>query len=66
MGWGKGGGVGGGKGGGTLGGPWGGDWGSWVVGGEWLDPWSLLALLIPLKGSLLWILTYMDPQDPIL
>ena len=43
----------------------------WALGrglgvGGWLDPWSLLALLIPLKGSLLWILTYMDPQDPIL
>ena len=34
--------------------------------GVWPDPWSLLVLWIPLKGSLLWILTYMDPQDPIL
>ena len=39
---------------------------------SWLDPWSLLALLIPIGSILyilymdcLWILTYMDPQDPV-
>ena len=41
-------------------------WQGWGVGGQRLDPWSLLALLIRLQGSLLWVVTYMDPQDPIL
>ena len=43
---------------GALGEPWGGVWGVGGVGGGWLDPWSLLALLIPI-GSILYIL-YMD------
>ena len=60
VGWGKRrGGVGewGGVGPGALGRPWGGGWGGWGVGGGWLDPWSLLALLIPI-GSILYILYY--------
>ena len=35
-----------------------------TVGWPW--PLALLSLWIPSKGSLLWILTYLDPQDPIL
>ena len=33
-------------------------------GAPWgpLDPWSLLALFMPLKGSLLWIITYMGGE----
>ena len=67
-------GEGGGVGPGALGGPGealGRGLGGWGVGGGWLDPWSLLALLIPIGSILyilymdcLWILTYMDPQDP--
>ena len=54
---------------GCMGGPWG-PWGNpawgrvwgWGCRG-WLDPCTL-ALLIPSKGSM-WILTYMDLQDPV-
>ena len=53
-------GEGGGVGPGALGGPGealGRGLGGLGVGGGWLDPWSLLALLIPI-GSILYILYY--------